>query len=310
MYQKAENRQRKTTEAQPERAPQQPTNEQLAALAKNGDKQALAALWTQNKGLLYILCRRYASRFAQRAAACGVTWEDIQQEGYFIICETVQLYDPARGALFISLLPYIVRNHLQALLGLHTVQARNAPLTRADSLDVPMDTEDEAGATRADLVPDPAAAAAFEDAEQALFIQQRHEDRERALAKLDPRQADALRGKYYLGYTLRQLAESMGISQERARQLQTKGLYAIRRRMLVLRPYLDEIRTTHAYRGTGFSTWAYGGSVEERIVERLEREQHQFAHSTAWQLAGVLEDACQERGDIQNQICNQQENYL
>ena len=75
----AENRQRETTGAQTEQAPQQPTNEQLAALAKDGDRQALATLWAQNKGLLHILCRRYASRFAWRAAAAGVTWEDIQQ---------------------------------------------------------------------------------------------------------------------------------------------------------------------------------------------------------------------------------------
>lgn len=293
-----ENQQKETTGAQAPQAPSSPTNEQLAALAKGGDRQAMAALWGKNKGLLHILCRRYMYRFTGRAAAAGVTWEDIQQEGYIIICETVRLYDPARGALFSSLLPYIVRNHLQVLLGLHTIQARNAPLTQAASLDEPIDAEDEAGATRADLVPDPAAAAAFEDAEQALFIQQLHEDLERALAKLDPRQADALRGKYYLGYTLRQLAESMGISLERARQLQAKGMSAMRRHETLLRPYLEEICTTHAYRGTGFSAWAYGGSVEERTVERLEREQRQFARSTARQLARMLEEARQERGDV------------
>lgn len=291
-----ENRQKETTSAQAQQAPSSPTNEQLAALAKGGDRQAMAALWAQNKGLLYILCRRYASRFAWRAAAAGVTWEDIQQEGYFIICEAVRLYDPARGAQFTALLGYVARNHLYDVLGIRTQRARNDPLSKAASLDEPIDAEDEAGATRADLVPDPAAAAAFEDAEQALFIQQLHEDLERALAKLDPRQADALRGKYFIGYTLRQLAESMGVSQERARQLQTKGLVAMRRRVRELRPYLDEIRTTHAYRGTGFGAWKNGGSVEERTAERLEREQRQFAHSAAQELSRMLEEARQEKG--------------
>lgn len=297
---RAENRQRETTDARPPQAPQQPTNEQLAAQAKDGDKQALAALWAQNKGLLHILCRRYVSRFAWRAAAAGVTWEDIQQEGYFIICETARLYDPDRGTMFSSLLPYIVRKHLQELLGIRTQRAQNEPLSKAASLDEPLDTEDEAGATRADLVPDPAAAAAFESAEQALFIRKLRADLEHALAKLDPRQADALRGKYFIGYTLRQLAESMGVSQERARQLQTKGLAAMRRHLTELRPYLEDIRATHAYRGTGFAAWKNSGSVEERTVERLEREQRQFAHTTARQLSGMLEDACQERGDAQN----------
>ena len=296
----AENRQRETTGAQPPQAPQQPTNEQLAVLAKDGDKQALAALWAQNKGLLYILCRRYVSRFAWRAAAAGVTWEDIQQEGYFIICETARLYDPDRGTMFSSLLPYIVRKHLQELLAIHTLRAQNDPLSKATSLDEPLDTEGETGATRADLVPDPAAAAAFERAEQALFIQQLHEDLERTLAKLNPQQADVLRGKYYMGYTLRQLAESMGCTPERAKALQAAALAAMRRHLTELRPYLEDIRATHAYRGTGFAAWKNSGSVEERTVERLEREQRQFAHTTARQLAGMLEDACQERGDAQN----------
>lgn len=294
-----ENQQKETTGAQAPPAPSSPTNEQLAALAKGGDRQAMAALWTQNKGLLHILCRRYASRFARRAAAAGVTWEDIQQEGYFIICETVRLYDPHRGAQFTALLPYIVRNHLQELLGIRTQRAQNEPLSKAVSLDEPLDTEDEAGATRADLVPDPAAAAAFESAEQALFIRKLRADLEHALAKLDPRQADALCGKYYMGYTLRQLAESMGCTPDRAKALQAQGLAAMRRHTRELRPYLDEIRTTHAYRGTGFGAWKNGGSVEERTAERLEREQHRFARTTARQLAGMLEDARRERGDAQ-----------
>ena len=70
----------------------------------------------------------------------------------------------------------------------------------------------------------------------------------------------------------------------------------MRRRVRELRPYLDEIRTTHAYRGTGFGAWKNGGSVEERTAERLEREQRQFAHSAAQELAGMLEETRQERG--------------
>ncbi|MDO4270395.1 MAG: hypothetical protein Q4C72_05635 [Eubacteriales bacterium] len=37
-----------------------------------------------------------------------------------------------------------------------------------------------------------------------------------------------------------------------------------------LEPYREQIITTHAYHGTGFSAWKYGGSVEERIIERPE----------------------------------------
>ena len=38
-----------------------PTNEALAALAKAGDREALAALWEQNRGLLRIMFSRLAA---------------------------------------------------------------------------------------------------------------------------------------------------------------------------------------------------------------------------------------------------------
>lgn len=290
-------------------AGQQEANAALAALAATGNAFALGQLWEINKGLLRSMFWKWYPSHREQADAHGLTADDFEQEGYFAVKYAAEHYDPGKGFAFSTWLAYAMKRQIdQTLTGGHrrkitdpdgkTRTTSADPLNHCTSLDLPMDAEDEAGATRADLVPDPAAAAAFEDAEQALFIQQLHEDLERALAKLDPRQADALRGKYYLGYTLRQLAESMGISLERARQLQAKGMTAMRRHETLLRPYLEEICTTHAYRGTGFSAWAYGGSVEERTVERLEREQRQFARSTARQLARMLEEARQERGDV------------
>ena len=38
-----------------------PTNEALAAQAQAGDREALAALWEQNRGLLALLFRRLAA---------------------------------------------------------------------------------------------------------------------------------------------------------------------------------------------------------------------------------------------------------
>ena len=55
------------------------TNEQLAAKAKAGDRDALAALWEQNKGLLALLFRRLYDRAGARVSQAGVTWEDVEQ---------------------------------------------------------------------------------------------------------------------------------------------------------------------------------------------------------------------------------------
>ena len=53
------------------------TNEALAEKAKAGDRDALAALWMQNRGLLGMMGRRYFSRYEQQAKAAGVTLEDV-----------------------------------------------------------------------------------------------------------------------------------------------------------------------------------------------------------------------------------------
>ena len=61
-----------------------PTNEALSAQVKAGDRDALATLWEQNRGLLALMFRRLAARSGRRMQAAGVTLEDLEQEGYFL----------------------------------------------------------------------------------------------------------------------------------------------------------------------------------------------------------------------------------
>lgn len=63
------------------------TNEELAVIAKAGDRDALAALWEQNKGLLALLFRRLYDRAGARVSQAGVTWEDVEQ--CFLSCLVV-----------------------------------------------------------------------------------------------------------------------------------------------------------------------------------------------------------------------------
>ena len=55
------------------------TNEELAARAKTGDRDALAQLWEQNRGVLASIFRELARKAGARMAAMGVTWEDVEQ---------------------------------------------------------------------------------------------------------------------------------------------------------------------------------------------------------------------------------------
>lgn len=85
------------------------TNEELAAQAKAGDKDALAQLWEQNRGLLAKLFGELAGKAGARMAAMGVTAEDMEQSFFLAVALAVRLYEPERGVLFASFLSYPVK---------------------------------------------------------------------------------------------------------------------------------------------------------------------------------------------------------
>ena len=250
-----------------------PTNEALAAQAKAGDREALAALWEQNRGLLRVMFRRLAAAYRERMDAAGVTLEDLEQEGYFAVAKAAKLYDPSAGTKFATFLFYPVKTAFSSAVGLRTERQRQEPLCRCDSLDVPLYAEDNGSATRGDTVPDDAAEQAFTDADECLYTAQLHSALDDALALLDERQAAVLRGRFYEDRTLQSLAVQLGISCERVRQTELKAIRAMRfpRIRCKLDAYRAEILSGSSYHGTGFSAWKERGSVEENTVEFLER---------------------------------------
>lgn len=263
----------------PESAERQATNAALAALAKGGSAYALAQLWELNKGLLRRMFWKWYPANKALADRHGLTAEDFEQEGFFAVQYAAGQYDPARGA-FSTFLAYAMQRQITALLrGEHarritgedghekTVSAN--PLNGCASLDEPLTDEEGEGCTRADLLPCPAAQAAFDAAEQRIFTVQLHAALAEALGKLPEREAAVLRARYYSGQTLQAAAAALSVAPQRACQLERSGLAKLRRNPRLLR-WHDEVLQSHAWHGTGFAAWEYGGSVEERTVELLE----------------------------------------
>ena len=132
-----------------------------------------------------------------------------------------------------------------------------------------MDDDDSGAATLGELQPDPAAASAMQAAEDAIFQEQLHAALEEALHKLTEREQVVIRGKYYAGKTVRQISEEQGLTIGQVNTAKTSAFSKLRRNPRLMRWREESIRT-HAWRGTGFSAWYAGGSVEERTVEYLE----------------------------------------
>lgn len=149
------------------------TNKELAMLAKDGDKDALAQLWEQNRGLLAKLFRGLANKAGARMAAMGVTWEDVEQSFFLAVALAVRLYEPERSILFSTFLTYPVKRVFFDMVGWRTASQKCDPFGQSVSLDEPISYDDGSETTRSELVPDPAsvhgsAAAALRN--ERLFV--------------------------------------------------------------------------------------------------------------------------------------------
>lgn len=82
------------------------TNEQLVARIRAGEDEAenMLALWQQNKRFIYKMAMKYQS-YAEI--------EDLNQEGYFGLCEAVNHYEPEQGVPFISYAAFWIKQSMQ-----------------------------------------------------------------------------------------------------------------------------------------------------------------------------------------------------
>lgn len=245
------------------------TNEQLAIAGQDGDQQAIAQLWKQNKGFMCAWCYRFYECNRDRCAAYGVELSDLQQETFFAIIEAIKAYKPEQGHSFLAWLKFPLKNRCNALLG-----KRGAPrlLNECASLDEPIGEDEDT--SRLDMIADPNAGEEFESVEDQAYIRQLHEALAAAMDTLQEKHRDVLKWRYYDGLTLQQCGERLNCSAEYSRQLNRQALSRMRKgqALRILNRFLSD--TSRAYTGTGFQAWNAGGSVQERIVERIEKQEN------------------------------------
>lgn len=247
------------------------TNEELALKAKSGDQAAIAQLWEQVKNLVFRYIARSYNQRTEQFTKSGVTMDDLMQEGFLAILEAVRAFNPDKGWKFTSWIKYPLQTHLNAVVGIYGGRLKTYPLNECTSLDAPVSMEDE-NYTIGDSIEDESAKEMFETVEDKTFNKQLHDMLELCLSEIDSRQERAIREIFYNNKTLKEISVDMNISFQRVRQLESNGIRKLRNcpHSKQLKAFADEIITTRACRGTGFSSWYGRGSVEERIVETLE----------------------------------------
>lgn len=258
---------------------QQNTNAALAALAAAGNSFALGQLWEINKGFLHRLFWQWYSKNKAAADNAGLTLEDFDQEAFFAVQAAAIAYIPEKGA-FTTLLYYYVQSQInKAVCGEHrrnittedgrVVAVSANPLNECSSLDIRLDESDEGSSTKGETIEDPAAAQAFQTAEDDLYTEELHNALEEALSQLAAKQADVVRRHYFEGKAISEIAREDGTTRNAAQNREQAAFAALRRNPKLQR-WRDEIISTRAWSGTGFGAWNHRGSVEERTVEYLE----------------------------------------
>jgi len=246
------------------------TNEELAIRYQNGDKSALHSLYEQNRGILSQHSYSYYSRNRTLCARCSVTAEDLQQESFFAIEAAARAFKPDAGYKYTTFLNYHAQNCFNDLAGQRTVHGRREPLSSATSLNEPLGKDESM--TLSDAVPDPAAEHELQAIEGQLFYAQLHHAMEMALNRLNDQQRKVLRFRFYQRKTLRETAQVLDcITPERVRQIEGQALWNMRygTSLRQLRPFMEHLNSW-AYTGTGFIAWKESGSVQERIIEKME----------------------------------------
>ncbi|WP_050696552.1 sigma-70 family RNA polymerase sigma factor [Anaeromassilibacillus senegalensis] len=152
-------------------------------MAQSGDQAAAAQLWEQVKRLVFLFAFKFFHAQRPACASCGVEIEDVQQEAFLAVIDAVEDFSPAKGYKFNSYLRFHAKNRFNALIGYRGNRAPR-PLDRSASLDEAVAGEDD-DLSLLELVEDPTAAGAFEDAEEREYTRQLYTALQQAMDMLD-----------------------------------------------------------------------------------------------------------------------------
>lgn len=284
------------------------TNEELCTMYQQGTKEVIEDLYAQNAGMIEKIIRRYQgledladlrqeSYFGLVRAAelwdpnrgsfigYAVYWIRAALTRYVENCGSVIRVPVNRrsqiGRYKRTVNEYQVRfgrdpsrRELCAALDLTREQLENL---QRDALTIDVrSTAEQIGGEEDDITLEDTIAAAEDPAQDTIDKIQREElaaELWDCVDDLKPQQAAVIRDRYRNGHTLKECGEALGVSIERARQIEMNAIRELRktRYMKRLRPYLtDQAAYSMGLKSTGLSSFKHNGSSQELAMIRLE----------------------------------------
>lgn len=240
------------------------TNEELALLVQQGDKEAVAELWDQVHRLVFFLMARYK----RICINFNIEPADLEQEGFIAVLQAAKSYDPDKGCKYTSYLGFYVKSAAKRALGFRGTSLSRIP-PFVSSLDAPLPNTEDDNFTLADTIPDESAEAAFEKVQDDIQRSQFWECMEECMLDMPSDQADVFRCHYHDGIPMNKIAERKGISRHAVNTLEHKALKHLRHRRNSSRlwPFLfyDALETSDYYscKGYGWESFRNRGYVSQ-----------------------------------------------
>lgn len=245
------------------------SNEELALLIYSGNKDYTAKLWKQTEKYFLLRVNRYFIKYGELFTAAGYTTDDLMQECFFVLLDSVSAYGrngSEQGYKFLTYTNYHLKKRMLHILGKRTAAVKNEPLNNSLSLDEEIDRDDSDGTARIDLVADVAAEQQFHNVENIAAMKEVKEQIEKLLYSRK-NLIEVIICIYFESLNQIETAKKLGISKTAVQERLKRA-----RRILRNNRELEEIAQLFGYyRRTSAAKQIRFGSSVEQLVELRDR---------------------------------------
>lgn len=199
-------------------------NEKLADMIhQGGADELIPVLWEKVRKLVYMLSEKFYRLNKELCDRRGVDIWDIKQESYTAYLYALKSFDISKGYKFTTYLKMPFKNAVNDLLG-RSKQLKNEPLNNCQSLNKPVGLPDGSETEFGELIPDDNSL----DFVKRLETLSEYETIHQIVEQLPEPCKSVINQHYFQGVTFTAIADEMGFSKERIRQIHLRALKILR----------------------------------------------------------------------------------
>ena len=199
-------------------------NEKMADfIHQGGNDELIPVLWEKVRKLVYMRSEKFYRLNKELCDRRGVDIWDIKQESYTAYLYALKSFDISKGYKFTTYLEYHFKNAVGDLLG-RSKREVNEPLNTCKSLDKSVMLPDGNEVELFELVPDKSSL----DFVERMETLSEYETIHKIVDNLPEPCKSVINQHYFQGVTFTAIADEMGFSKERIRQIHLRALKILR----------------------------------------------------------------------------------